>query len=63
MFDKMMAKCEAVSIDPGGKKWIDGACALTDNDGDVIFSTFDTRPRQVAAENGLRHPYDHRGHR
>ena len=25
------------------KKWIDGACALRDNDGDVVFSTFDTR--------------------
>lgn len=41
--DKMQAKCAAVSIDSGGKKWIDGACALTDADGDVIFSTFDTR--------------------
>ena len=27
----------------GGKKWIDGGCALTDADGDVVFSTFDTR--------------------
>src|SRR5680860_1015458 len=37
MLDKMNAKCA------GGKKWIDGACTLTDADGDVIFSTFDTR--------------------
>ena len=43
MYDKMKAKCAAVSIESGGKKWIDGACALTDADGDVIFSTFDTR--------------------
>jgi hypothetical protein len=43
MLDKMQAKCEAVSIESGGKKWIDGACALTDTDGDVVFSTFDTR--------------------
>jgi hypothetical protein len=43
MLDKMMAKCAAVSIDTGGKKYIDGACALTDRDGDVVFSTFDTR--------------------
>ena|SRR5271157_3815591 len=43
MLDKMTAKCAAVSIESGGKKWIDGACALTDADGDVIFSTFDTR--------------------
>ena len=25
------------------KKYIDGACVLTDSDGDQIFSTFDTR--------------------
>ena len=43
MYDKMKAKCAAVSVESGGKKWIDGACALTDADGDVIFSTFDTR--------------------
>jgi hypothetical protein len=41
--DKMKAKCAAVSVESGGKKWIDGACALTDADGDVVFSTFDTR--------------------
>jgi hypothetical protein len=41
--DKMKAKCAAVNIESGGKKWIDGACALTDAEGDVIFSTFDTR--------------------
>ena len=27
----------------GEKKYIDGACVLTDGDGDQIFSTFDTR--------------------
>jgi hypothetical protein len=43
MLDKMNAKCAAVSIESGGKKWIDGACALTDSDGDVVFSSFDTR--------------------
>jgi hypothetical protein len=41
--DDMMAKCAAVSIEAGDKKWIDGGCALTDTDGDVVFSTFDTR--------------------
>ena len=41
--DKMKAKCAAVSVDSGGKKWIDGGCALTDADGDVVFSTFETR--------------------
>ena len=43
MLDKMAARCMALNIDSGGKKYIDGACALTDKDGDVIFSTFDTR--------------------
>jgi len=43
MFDKMSARCTALSIDSGGKKYIDGACVLADNDGDKIFSTFDTR--------------------
>jgi hypothetical protein len=42
-FDKMQARCFAVSVDSAGNKWIDGACSMTDNDGDVVFSTFDTR--------------------
>ena len=41
VFDKMSARCTALSIDSGGKKYIDGACVLAD--GDKIFSTFDTR--------------------
>ena len=43
MLDKMNAKCAAVSIDLGDRSYIDGACALTDSDGDIVFSTFDTR--------------------
>lgn len=43
MLDKMSARCTAVNIDSGPKKYIDGACVLTDKDGDKIFSTFDTR--------------------
>ena len=43
MFDKMSARCTALSIDSGPKKYIDGACVLADSDGDKIFSTFDTR--------------------
>jgi hypothetical protein len=43
MLDKMKAKCAAVSIESGDKKYVDGACALTDSDGDIVFSTFDTR--------------------
>ena len=43
MLDKMSARCAALNVNSGGKKYIDGACALTDKDGDVIFSTFDTR--------------------
>ena len=43
MFDKMSAHCTALSVESGDKKYIDGACVLSDNDGDKIFSTFDTR--------------------
>ena len=41
--DKMSARCAALSVASGDKKYIDGACVLTDSDGDQIFSTFDTR--------------------
>ena len=43
MFDKMAARCVALNVELGDKKYIDGACVLADNDGDKIFSTFDTR--------------------
>jgi hypothetical protein len=43
MFDKMSARCAAFSVASGDKKYIDGACVLTDSDGDKVFSTFDTR--------------------
>ena len=43
MFDKLSARCTALSVDSGSKKYIDGACVLADADGDKIFSTFDTR--------------------
>jgi hypothetical protein len=43
MFDKMSARCTALSVESGPKKYIDGACVLADADGDKIFSTFDTR--------------------
>jgi hypothetical protein len=43
MLDKMAARCSALNVQSGSKKYIDGACTLTDKDGDIIFSTFDTR--------------------
>lgn len=43
MLDKMSARCAALSVASGDKKYIDGACVLADADGDKIFSTFDTR--------------------
>jgi len=43
MLDKMSARCTALSVDSGSKKYIDGACVLADADGDKFFSTFDTR--------------------
>ena len=43
MLDKMSARCVALNVASGEKKYIDGACVLADGDGDHIFSTFDTR--------------------
>ena len=43
MLDKMSARCTAINVASGDKKYIDGACVLADADGDKIFSTFDTR--------------------
>ena len=43
MLDKMSARCMALNVASGEKKYIDGACVLADSDGDKIFSTFDTR--------------------
>ena len=43
MLDKMSARCMALSVASGPKKYIDGTCVLADADGDKIFSTFDTR--------------------
>ena len=43
MLDKMSARCNALNVVSGEKKYIDGACVLADTDGDMIFSTFDTR--------------------
>lgn len=43
MLDNMAARCVALDVETGPKKYIDGACVLTDADGDKIFSTFDTR--------------------
>src|SRR6187399_2870793 len=37
MLDKMSAHCAALSVASGDRKYIDGACVLTDNDGDKIF--------------------------
>ena len=63
-FDKLKAKCFAVNVETGGKKWIDGACAMTDSDGDVVVLELRyARSRQVAAENGLWDPSHHRRHR
>jgi hypothetical protein len=49
MLDKMSARCTALSVDSGPKKYIDGACVLADSDGDKIFSTFDNRLSDVSS--------------
>ena len=43
MLDKMSARCQALRVNSGPKNYIDGACVLADADGDMIFSSFDTR--------------------
>ena len=43
MLDKMSARCAALNVVAGDANYIDGACILTDSDGDKIMSTFDTR--------------------
>ena len=43
MFDKMSARGTALSINSGGKKYIEGARELADIEGNKIFSTFETR--------------------
>ena len=48
MLDKMAARCEALSVDSGSKKYIDGACVLADADGDKIF-----RPSTRATSTSL----------
>lgn len=42
LYDKMAAHCVAVNVVSGPKNFIDGACVLTDKDGDQIFSSFNT---------------------
>ena len=41
--DGFTSKCQMVSIEAGGKTWTEGACVVNDGDGDLIFSTFDSR--------------------
>jgi hypothetical protein len=43
MLDKMSARCAALNVVAGDENFINGACVLSDADGDKIFSTFDTR--------------------
>ena len=64
MLDKMWARCMALSVASGPKKYIDGACVLADADGDKIFSTFDTRDLDKSQPdmNCGTHNH-HRGHR
>jgi hypothetical protein len=60
MLDKMSARCAALSVASGDKKYIDGACVLTDSDGDQIFSTFDTRDTDKSQPGFLSFPVHRR---
>jgi hypothetical protein len=37
MFDKMSARCQALNVQSGDEKYIDGAFVLADADGDKSF--------------------------
>src|SRR3974390_3288322 len=41
MLDKMSARCEALNVASGDKKYLDGACVLADSAGDKILPTFE----------------------
>lgn len=43
IFNNMSARCHAVKVEMGPKSYFNGACAMTDEDGDSVFSTFDSR--------------------
>ena len=46
--DGLKSKCQMVSIEAAGKSWTEGACAVSDGDGDLLFSTFDSRTSRGA---------------
>ena len=64
MLDKMSARCVALNVASGDKKYIDGACVLADcrRRQDFLDLRY-SRPRQVPAEDELRHSYHHRRYR
>lgn len=41
--DALKSKCQMVSIESAGKAWTEGGCVVSDGDGDLFFSTFDSR--------------------
>ncbi len=41
--EPLKVKCQMVSIEAAGNSWTEGACITTDADGDLLFSTFDSR--------------------
>src|SRR4026209_436592 len=45
MFDKMSARCQALNVQSGDKKYIDGACVLADADATNLFDFWHARSR------------------
>ena len=52
MFDKMSARCEALSVASGPKKYIDGACVLAEFAG-FAFETIDLFQHFDGNDNGV----------
>ena len=63
MLDKMSARCVALNVSSGDKKYIDGACVLAELTVTRFSRRSNARSRQIAAANELRHSHHHRRHR
>jgi len=55
MFDKMSVRRQALNVQSGDKKYIDGACVLANADGDKSFRLLARAISKVTARYELRH--------
>jgi len=52
MLDKMSARCVALNVSSGDKKYIDGACVLADSDGDKSQPKMDCGTHVITGGTG-----------